>query len=185
MRNPDADLHGFERLRLVGDEDCGVGLECRDCWDGGRPLAYLRSYPGDTTYQHDPKVSVVDDLAALLAVGRGHLDGHLRDTPARAELAPTADDELEPLAEMETQRDEARADRDRLAAQVAHYQRVVAAAQALRASQRRDALPPGTTVHDLLAAVEAFRPVREAFETAVDVLPDADTDQTEEPDVHL
>jgi hypothetical protein len=85
VRNPDADLHGFERLRLVGDEDYGVGLECRDCWDGGRPLGYLRPYPGDTTYRNDPKVSTVDDLAALLAIGRSHLDAHHADTSSRAD----------------------------------------------------------------------------------------------------
>lgn len=66
------ELDGFERLRLVGDEDCGVGIECRDrdCWDGGRPLGYL----GDDHYRNDPAVTVVATVPELLAVGRRHLD---------------------------------------------------------------------------------------------------------------
>jgi hypothetical protein len=63
-------LDGFDRLRLVGDEDCGVGLECNDHWDGGRPLAYLGNvYP-------DPLVVNVADVPALLAEARRHLDEH-------------------------------------------------------------------------------------------------------------
>lgn len=74
------DLDGFARIRLAGDEDCGVGLKCRDCWDGGRPLAYLRPHPGDTAYTNDEKVAVVDATVDLLAVGRAHLDEHHRST---------------------------------------------------------------------------------------------------------
>lgn len=70
------DLQGFNRIRLAGDEDTGVGLECLDCWDGGRPLAYLRPWPSDTTYANDPKVTVVDGVVDLLKVGRAHLDEH-------------------------------------------------------------------------------------------------------------
>ena len=65
------DLSGFERIRLVGDEDCGVGLECLDCWDGGRPLAYL---PGIGAYYDDLLVAVVDNVPDLLTAGRRHLD---------------------------------------------------------------------------------------------------------------
>lgn len=68
------DLRGFDRIRLVGDEDTGVGLECLDCWDGGRPLAYLLPYPGYTAYRDVPEVAVVSTVADLLAVGRKHLD---------------------------------------------------------------------------------------------------------------
>jgi hypothetical protein len=65
-------MTGFDRLRLVGDEDCGVGIQCDDCWDGGRPLGY---YVGIARYyDDDPKVTVVDSIADLLAVGRAHLD---------------------------------------------------------------------------------------------------------------
>lgn len=66
-------LDGFERIRFVGDEDGGVGLECLDHWDGGRPLAYL-THAGDMTYADDPKVEVVHHVAALLLAGRRHLD---------------------------------------------------------------------------------------------------------------
>lgn len=65
------ELRGFDRIRLIGDEECGVGLDCLDCWDGGRPLAYL----GDG-YEHDEKVSNVDSMVGLLLVGRAHLDEH-------------------------------------------------------------------------------------------------------------
>jgi hypothetical protein len=70
------DLHGFDRIRLSGDEDGGVGLGCDDCWDGGRPLAYLRPHSHDSTYDNDAKVAVVDATADLIAVGRAHLDEH-------------------------------------------------------------------------------------------------------------
>lgn len=67
-------LDGFDRFRLIGDEDIGVGLECHDHWDGGRPLAY---YVGNVRYYtDDPKVTVVETIADLLAVGRAHLDEH-------------------------------------------------------------------------------------------------------------
>src|SRR5881396_1555535 len=29
-----------EHCRLSGDEDCGVGVECRTCDTGGQPIAY-------------------------------------------------------------------------------------------------------------------------------------------------
>lgn len=62
------DLAAFDRLRLVGDEDAGVGIECRECWDGGRPLGYL----GDP--YADDRVVFVTSVPELLAVGRRHLD---------------------------------------------------------------------------------------------------------------
>jgi len=61
-------LDGFDRIRLVGDEDCGVGLQCLDCDDGGRPLGYL----GDPF--KDDLVTFVTSVPELLAVGRRHLD---------------------------------------------------------------------------------------------------------------
>jgi hypothetical protein len=68
------DLTGFDRIRLVGDEDCGVGLECLDHFDGGRPLAYLGSIGAPTVYGHEPLVATVTTVVDLLAVGRKHLD---------------------------------------------------------------------------------------------------------------
>lgn len=70
-------LDGFDRIRLVGDEDTGVGLECLDCWDGGRPLAYLRPYGNYPDYP-DAAVRTVDAITDLLMVGRTHLDEHAR-----------------------------------------------------------------------------------------------------------
>lgn len=60
-------LAEFDRYRLVGDEDCGVGLECRDCWDGGRPIAY---YAGGvkSPYADDPAVADLATVPSLLAV---------------------------------------------------------------------------------------------------------------------
>lgn len=65
------ELDGFDRIRLVGDEDCGVGIECLDCPDGGRPLGYLGDGYG---WANDIKVTVVTSVPGLLAVGRQHLD---------------------------------------------------------------------------------------------------------------
>jgi hypothetical protein len=56
----------FDRIRLVGDEGCGVGIHCRDCEDGGRPLGYL----GDP--YADDAVIFVKTVPDLLAVGRRH-----------------------------------------------------------------------------------------------------------------
>jgi hypothetical protein len=75
-------LDGFELFRLVGDEDTGVGLQCiaDECWDGGRPQAY---YVGIARYyDDDPKVTVVETVADLLAAGRAHLDEHHAGEPA-------------------------------------------------------------------------------------------------------
>ena len=38
-----------DRYYLLGDEDAGVGLHCRDCDTGGRPVMYYGySYPDPT-----------------------------------------------------------------------------------------------------------------------------------------
>lgn len=63
-----SELDGFDRLRLLGDEDCGVGIHCRDCHEGGRPYGYL----GDP--YADDAVTFVTTVPELLAVGRRHLD---------------------------------------------------------------------------------------------------------------
>lgn len=54
-------------LTLMGDEDCGVGLHCRESWDGGRPLAYYSLDERDRTYEGDPKVERVSTLADLMS----------------------------------------------------------------------------------------------------------------------
>jgi hypothetical protein len=58
------------RYRLIGDEDTGVGIECRDHFDGGRPLGYYQS-PAYRSPYPDEVVSV-DTIPALLAVAVDH-----------------------------------------------------------------------------------------------------------------
>ncbi|MFC4060240.1 hypothetical protein ACFOWE_18200 [Planomonospora corallina] len=58
------------RLYLVGNEDGHVELQCHDCWDGGRPLAYLDRHGG--TYP-DAKVVPVETLPALAGFAHEHL----------------------------------------------------------------------------------------------------------------
>ncbi|MER7361925.1 hypothetical protein [Nonomuraea wenchangensis] len=52
---------------LSGDENGGVGICCRDHFDGGRPLAYY----GDT--YPDPKVPTVSTIPSLWAHAVDHL----------------------------------------------------------------------------------------------------------------
>ena len=60
-----------EVMRLVGDEDCGVGLDCRLCDRGGAPIAY---YVGidDRAYE-GTDVVIVHTVTALIDVGQRHL----------------------------------------------------------------------------------------------------------------
>lgn len=60
------------RFYLSGDENCGVSLHCRDCWDGGRPLAYYDSVTTSPPYTDGPLVENVTTIAGLLAVPRRH-----------------------------------------------------------------------------------------------------------------
>lgn len=59
-------------FRLVGDEDCGVSLHCRDdrCWLGGQPIAY---YGGISAYTDVPEVAQAETIGDLLRVASGHL----------------------------------------------------------------------------------------------------------------
>jgi hypothetical protein len=59
------------RFRLVGDEDTGVGIDCRDCDRGGAPIAYLPGVTGDA-YPNDHGVIVVETISALLAAADEH-----------------------------------------------------------------------------------------------------------------
>jgi hypothetical protein len=65
-----------QRFHLMGDEDTGVGLYCRDCFDGGRPLAYLS---GLGAYD-DLKVASVPTIPALWAEAAKHLHDEHRST---------------------------------------------------------------------------------------------------------
>jgi hypothetical protein len=59
-----------ERYRLVGDEDAGVGIECTDCFDGGRPLAYYEGIA--PAYADGPAVRNVTTIGDLLQAGLDH-----------------------------------------------------------------------------------------------------------------
>jgi hypothetical protein len=60
----------LDRFRLVGDEDCGVGLDCRDCDRGGKPIAY---YGGITpAYPGDAEVVQCDSISGLLIAAHEH-----------------------------------------------------------------------------------------------------------------
>jgi hypothetical protein len=69
---PFLDLAALDsRFYLSGDEDCGVGLGCGDCWDGGRPLAYY-DRGGGSPYKDDAFVEDVTTISGLLAVATRH-----------------------------------------------------------------------------------------------------------------
>lgn len=69
MSAPIVDL--YPRFYFVGDENCGVGLGCRDCWDGGRPLAYY-DRNGGSPYRDDALVDDVTTISGLLTVATRH-----------------------------------------------------------------------------------------------------------------
>lgn len=62
-----------EVMRLVGDEDCGVGLDCRLCDRGGAPVAYYQ-HPADHFGYEGTDVVRVHTIMALLYAGQRHLD---------------------------------------------------------------------------------------------------------------
>lgn len=57
-----------ERYWLVGDEDCGVGIQCRVCDTGGAPIAYL----GDAAAYAHTGVAVVQSIKDLLTTADAH-----------------------------------------------------------------------------------------------------------------
>lgn len=60
-----------EAYWLSGDEDTGVGLQCRLCDRGGLPVAYYLGI--SSPYGDRCDVVSVDTIAALLDAGRQHL----------------------------------------------------------------------------------------------------------------
>jgi hypothetical protein len=60
-----------QAFRVAGDEDGGVGLDCRLCDRGGAPIAYY-SWPDDRTYEGTDVVRV-STISALLDAGQQHL----------------------------------------------------------------------------------------------------------------
>lgn len=78
------ELSTLDRMTLAGDEDCGVGLECRDCWRGGKPFAYYdRSSALDPQrpYCGDEEVAQVDSIAGLVLAAITHRTSVHRDAP--------------------------------------------------------------------------------------------------------
>jgi hypothetical protein len=57
-------------FRLSGDEDCGVGLDCRECDRGGAPVAYYLGI--SDAYANDADVEVVETIAGLTAAAEWH-----------------------------------------------------------------------------------------------------------------
>lgn len=77
----------FARYRLVGDEETGVALHCRDHHDDGVPLAY---WAGITPqWGHLPFVQQVSGLPELLAVAHSHeTQAHAPATPRVIQIGP-------------------------------------------------------------------------------------------------
>lgn len=65
-----------ELFRLSGDEDCGVGLDCRVCDRGGAPIAYYAGLDQPYPTGRAPDVVPVDTIAGLLSVGIAHQATH-------------------------------------------------------------------------------------------------------------
>jgi hypothetical protein len=63
-----------EQLYLQGDEDAGVGIQCRVCDRGGAPVAYY-TYPDGQAYE-GTDVQVVHTITALFNAGLRHAAVH-------------------------------------------------------------------------------------------------------------
>lgn len=62
-------------LYLMGDEGCGIGLQCRQCDRGGLPIAYYM-YPEDRTYAAADDVRVVHAIYDLISEGLTHVSAN-------------------------------------------------------------------------------------------------------------
>ena len=66
----EVDVH----CRLVGDEDCGVGIECRTCDLGGQPIAY---HPGlDVNPYPEAEVPTATGIFHLYLLANKHVRDH-------------------------------------------------------------------------------------------------------------
>lgn len=75
-------MKGFDdAFYLMGDEDTGVGLNCRICDRGGLPVVYYTSSDDDKTYAKTDVV-VVHTIIAMISGGMEHLDKHRRSGSA-------------------------------------------------------------------------------------------------------
>jgi hypothetical protein len=59
-------------FRFVGDEDCGVGINCRECDRGGLPIAHYESWPDTPNPYADTDVVYVHKIVDLLAAAEDH-----------------------------------------------------------------------------------------------------------------
>lgn len=57
---------------LVGDEDCGVGINCRVCDRGGAPVAYYAGISQPYPTAAAPDVVPTDTVAGLFATAVSH-----------------------------------------------------------------------------------------------------------------
>lgn len=65
-----------ELFRLVGDEDCGVGINCRLCDRGGAPVAYYAGLDQPYPTALAPDVVPVSTIGALLIAALDHRSDH-------------------------------------------------------------------------------------------------------------
>ena len=68
-------------LWLQGDEDGGVGMNCRRCDLGGEPIAYYEPYPNGRPPYEGTDVKPVTTISALIFAGQYHLARQHGETP--------------------------------------------------------------------------------------------------------
>jgi hypothetical protein len=61
-----------QHLRLVGDEDCGVGVNCRSCDTGGAPVVWYAGYGLDNPYP-EAEVPTANTIGELVDLGLQHV----------------------------------------------------------------------------------------------------------------
>lgn len=82
---------------LAGDEDTGVGIECRLCDSGGQPVAY---YGWDNAYSKVPEVLHVRTVSGLVGAAVQHLRAvHGLSNKIELTKDPQADTYVENLEE--------------------------------------------------------------------------------------
>jgi hypothetical protein len=66
-----------KNMRMVGDEDGGVGLQCDLCPERmGRPVAYYTTDPNDISYREYSDVVRVTKIDEFITAGKAHLFDH-------------------------------------------------------------------------------------------------------------
>jgi len=64
----------LDDLYLMGDEDCGVGVNCKFCDRGGLPVIYY-SFPEDKTYSATDVV-IVNSITGFISAMKKHVATH-------------------------------------------------------------------------------------------------------------